>query len=77
MDECMTFDQIPAAIQTEVLRMQREEFDWPKLVPRFVEQRIDGREFWHRYVNTSVSDCEQITEYHSRQAEVAIRRYLC
>lgn len=77
MDASMTFDELPVAIQAEVLRMQREEFDWPNVVPAYLEYRVDGSEKWTRYENTTVADCEQIGEYHARQAVAAVRRYLC
>ncbi len=67
---------IPLQVWDEVIRQQREDFDWPYKVPKVVEfKRADNKEVWIGYEKVGIDLCEQITEYHVRRARAAIRRW--
>lgn len=61
---------IPPAIMAEVLRQQREVWDWPHQVPGYVQLSETTFVKWEEL---TVAYCEQATEFYIRKARTAIR----
>lgn len=71
----MTLVPIPIEITEAVVRHQ-EKMKWPECVPGFVEFKRGKKELWKRFPETTVADCEQIGEYHIREAQRHIVRWM-
>jgi hypothetical protein len=64
---------IPAEIMAEVIRQQREEWDWPRKVPGYVQL---SESVFVKWGELTVAYCEQATEFYVRKARQAIRRFI-
>jgi hypothetical protein len=64
---------LPSVIVREVVR-QQELMGWPEYVPKYAEfKNGSGKIVFKEHARLTVGDCEQLVEFHSRRANIALK----